>query len=404
VTQHSRALDPEKLRVPEGHFLRKAPTIWFAASAVGIVACAVLAMMSDEPRQFYFSWLVAFMYFLSIALGGLFFVLIQHAARAGWSVTVRRIAENAMGTLPVFALLFVPILVGMHHLFEWTHVEHVRHDTILQAKEPFLNVPFFVGRAAMYFAVWALLAWWFRKTSLTQDESGDSELTRVMQRRAGPSLYAFAFTATFAAFDWLMSLQPHWYSTIFGGYFFAGSVVAIHALLIIVVNNLQASGLLGRAVTGEHLHDLGKMLFAFVVFWAYMAFSQFMLIWYANIPEETTFFHARSEGSWLTVSKILLFGHFLMPFFFLLPRTVKRMRPLLYAGAVYLLVLHFVDVYWLAMPILHPEGVHLSLMDLAAFLAIGGAFIGLFLRNVTRAALVPLHDPRMPEALAHEVF
>lgn len=406
MAHHAPALELDKIRIPEGHALRKAPTIAFVVSAVGIVACAALSMMGggETARQFYFSWLVAFMFFLSIALGGLFFVLVQHVVRAGWSVTVRRIAENMMGTLPIFAILFVPILLGLHHLFEWTHVEEVRHDPILAAKEPFLNIPFFVARAVVYLASWALMAWWFRKTSLSQDISGDGEITRRMQKASGPCLYAFAATATFAAFDWLMSLQPHWYSTIFGGYFFAGSVVAIHAVLIIGVNNLQAWGFLGRAVTSEHLHDLGKMLFAFVVFWAYMAFSQFMLIWYANIPEETMFFHARYVGSWKIVSTVLLFGHFLIPFFFLMSRTVKRMRPLLYMGAFYMLALHYVDMYWLAMPILHPDGVSVTMMDLAAFLAVGGAVMGVFFHNLTRNALIAYKDPRLHEALAFENF
>lgn len=404
MAHHAPALELDKIRIPEGHVLRKAPTIAFAVSAVGLIACLALSMMGGDARQFYFSWLVAFMFFLSIALGALFFVLIQHVVRAGWSVSVRRIAENAMGTLPIFAILFIPILLGLHHLFEWTHAEVVQHDALLLDKQWYLNVPFFVGRAVFYFVTWALMSRWFHAISLRQDATGDKELTRKMQKAAGPCLYAFAATATFAAFDWLMSLQPHWYSTIFGGYFFAGSVVAIHAVLIIGVNNLQAWGFLGRAVTSEHLHDLGKMLFAFVVFWAYMAFSQFMLIWYANIPEETVFFHARAIGTWKVLSTTLLFGHFLMPFFFLMPRTVKRMRPLLYMGAVYMLVLHYIDMYWLAMPILHPQGVSVSLMDFAAFLAVGGAFAGVFFHNLTKNALVAYNDPRLHESLAFENF
>jgi hypothetical protein len=212
-------LDPAKLRIPEGHPLRKAPNVLFAVSAVGIVACIALSFMGDEPRQFYFSWLTAFAFFLSIALGGLFFVLLQHAVRAGWSVSVRRFAEQVMGTLPIFGLLFLPILAGLHHLYSWTHVEIVRNDAALQAKGPYLNIPFFVIRAVVFLVAWALIANWYRRTSLAQDASGDFEITRRMQKLAGPALYAFAFTVTFASFDWLMSLQPNWYSTIFGGYY-----------------------------------------------------------------------------------------------------------------------------------------------------------------------------------------
>ena len=405
MAEHAVSLpEAEKLHVPEGHPLRKMPLICFAAVAVGVIACGAMAAMGHGTKQFYFSWLVAFVYFLSFALGGLVFVLIQHAATAGWSVSLRRVAEHAMGTLPVFAVLFLPLLIGMHELFEWTHVEEVRHDPFLAAKAPYLNVQFFVVRAVLYFGAWCLMAWWFKRQSLAQDRTGDLAISRRMIRMAGPALYAFAFTTTFAMFDWLMSLQPHWYSTIFGGYYFAGAMIAILAQLILVLTALKGAGFIGRAVNVEHMHDLGKLLFAFVVFWGYMAFSQFMLIWYANIPEETSFFHARYHGGWMTLSKIILFGHFLFPFFLLLPRSIKRNTVTLCASCVYLLLLHWVDMYWLVMPVLHPEGPSFHVLDVAAFLAIGGAFVGLFLRGLTRTALVPLKDPRMREALTFENF
>ena len=397
-------LDLKHARIPAGHLFSKLPVLCGLVGAIFLVASIVLWASGDEEtkRQFFFSWLVAFMYFLSLGLGGLIFVLIQHAARAGWSVLIRRMAENWMGTLPVLAVLSLPIFFGMHELFHWTDTEHVAHDPLLTAKAPYLNSTFFVARAVVYFAVWSGLAWFFRGQSVAQDATGDHAISARLRKWAGPSIVAFAFTSTFAAFDWLMSLDPHWYSTIFGGYYFAGSMVAILAALVVESQKLQGAGFLADEITAEHYHDLGKLLFAFTVFWAYIAFSQFMLIWYGNIPEETVWYQYRFTGSWMTVSKTLLLGHFVIPFFFLMPRTVKRIRPLILLGALYMLGIHYVDLHWLVMPILHPDGVHLTLLDVTCFLAVGGFVSAAFTRLMARDALVPIRDPRLPESLAFE--
>ena len=278
-------VDLDRLTIPAGHAWNRLPLV---SGLVGIVFLAVsFALGSGQPTQFYFSWLVAFLFFLSLALGALFFVLTHYVTRASWSVVPRRMAENIMGTLPLFALLFIPIIFGMHDLFHWTHADAVEHDVLLQRKAPYLNVPFFLIRAAVCFVCWTALALWFRSRSVQQDSSENAQNVRTTLRMiqvSAPALFVFAFTVTAASVDWIMSLDPHWYSTMFGVYYFAGSLVGIFAFMCLLAVAMRRAGLLGGALTLEHLHDLGKLLFAFTVFWAYIAFSQYFLIWYANIP------------------------------------------------------------------------------------------------------------------------
>ena len=371
-----------------------------AAFVLGAVASALLGM--GNPKQFFFSWLMSFLFFLSLGLGGLFFVLIQYASQGMWGIVVRRIGETVFATLPVMAALFLPLLLGLHDLYEWTHHEAVAQDAVLQWKAPFLNVPFFLVRAFIYFAVWSFIAITYYRGSKRQDETGDVTISARLRRFAGPSIIVLAITSTFASIDWIMSLTPHWYSTMFGVYFFAGSFVGFIALLSVVVVAMRGAGLLDTVVSPEHLHDIGKLLFAFTAFWAYIAFSQFFLIWYANLPEETIWFKARLEGSWKAVSVLLIVGHFAVPFFFLMGRAVKRRGSTLAFGGVWLLTMHFIDLYWQVMPTLHPEGVRVSILDITAFVAIGGAFVAATSWLIRRQALVPLRDPRLAESLAFE--
>jgi hypothetical protein len=219
---------------------------------------------------------------------------------------------------------------------------------------------------------------------------------------AGPSIIVLALTQTFAAIDWNMSLTPHWYSTMFGVYFFAGSWIGFIALLSVVVPAMRGARLLDTVISVEHMHDIGKFLFAFTAFWAYIAFSQFFLMWYGNLPEETIWYRVRMEGSWLTVSLFLLFGHFFAPFFYLMGKDVKRNGATLAIGGVWLLFMHFVDLYWQVMPTLHPEGLSPSLLDVTAFMTVGGSFVAVAGWLMRRQALVPLRDPRLAESLAFE--
>lgn len=394
------ALGPEQTRIPPGHAWNRLPALGAGCAALGVVGCAILG--PGNPKQFFFSWLVSFLFFLSLALGALFFVLIQYAAQGGWGIVVRRIGETTFATIPALAVLFLPLLLGLHDLYSWSVPGAAEHDALLQWKAPYLNVPFFLIRAAIFFVVWGGMGLWYYRGSSGQDVTGDPAVSARLRRFAGPCIIVLAVTQSFGAIDWIMSLTPHWYSTMFGVYFFAGSFVGFIALLSIVSAAMLRAGLLDTVITAEHLHDIGKLLFAFTAFWAYIAFSQFFLIWYANLPEETIWYRARLEGSWEAVSILLMAGHFGVPFFYLMGRDVKRRATTLAIGGVWLLAMHFVDLYWQVMPTLHAEGVRPSVLDVAAFLAVGGCFVGAAGWLMRRQALVPLRDPRLAESLAFE--
>ena len=318
-------------------------------------------------------------------------------------MVVRRWAEAIAATLPALAVLAIPIVAfGLHHLYHWTHAEAVAADHLLQAKQPYLNVPFFVVRLAVYFAVWTLLARFFLTRSLAQDENGDAALTQQMERRSAPAMLLFALTATFAAFDLLMSLDAHWYSTMFGVYVFAGSVVSFVALLTVVVFATQRAGMLRHAITVEHYHDLGKLLFAFTVFWAYIAFSQYMLMWYANLPEETAWLLRRQSNGWGWVGLTLLFGQFLLPFVALLSRKPKRRPRAVATVAAWVLLMHWVDLYWVVIPEVAPQRAVPHLLDLTTLLGLGGILVALAAHSMRRHSLVPERDPRLQESLMFE--
>lgn len=388
------------LTLPPGHSWNRLPAIGAGAAVLGAAGCAIFG--ASNPRQFLFSWLVAFLFFLSLALGALFFVLIQYAAQGAWGIVLRRIGETVFAVLPVMAVLFAPLVFGIHDLYEWSHQDAVAKDALLQWKSPFLNVPFFLIRAAIYFAVWCVIALVYYRGSRRQDTTGDASVSARLRAIAGPCLIVLAITQTFASIDWIMSLTPHWYSTMFGVYFFAGSFVGFIALLSVLAVSMRGAGLLDTAITPEHLHDVGKFLFAFTCFWAYIGFSQFFLVWYANLPEETIWFKARLAGSWKAVSVLLMIGHFAAPFLYLMGRAVKRRGWSLALGGGWLLAMHFVDLYWQIMPTLHPAGVRLSVLDLAALLAVGGTFVAAAGWLMRRQALVPVGDPRLAESLAFE--
>ena len=363
----------------------------------------------DQLRAFSASYLVNFMFFLSLSLGALFFVALQHLVRADWSVTVRRLAEILAKNLVYLALLFLPILVPLllgqtGAYYKWLDPQRIADDPLIQGKLPYLNLPFFTARAVCYFLVWGWFAWFFWKTSTRQDDSGDPTLSRRMEKAAPAALILFALTVSFASFDWLMSLEPAWFSTIFGLYYFAGSVVGALAAVILFAVALQADGMVRRAITVEHYHELGKLLLGFIVFWGYMAFSQYMLIWYANIPEETVWYLARQTGPWAWVTVGLLFGHLLIPFLGLLPREVKRRKILLGTWAVWMLVAHWIDVYWLVMPTFAPRRLPFGLMDVCCFTAVGCLFLAGVIHSARACALVPLRDPRLEESLGFENF
>ena len=362
------------------------------------LALSVVGFFADK-NQFFFSYQVAFTFWLSIGLGGLFLTLLHHLFGATWSIVLRRIMETIMKVLPWMVLFFLPMLLGLHELFHWTHSDAVAHDPLLQQKQPYLNVPFFVIRAVIYFAVWIYLARWFYKKSVDQDREYDSKQAHRLRQVAAPAIILFALTLTFAAFDWMMSLDPHWYSTIYGVYYFAGSTLATIAILILFTRSIQAKGGMKNILNLDHYHDMGKLLFTFVVFWAYIAFSQYFLIWYANIPEETLYYFHRWDGNWKTISLIIVFGKFVIPFLILITRSSKRNLTFLTAISLWLLLMQWLDLYWMIMPTLHSHGTHFSWLDVTTMLGIGGIFVGLFFRQVQKQEIVPVNDPKLPQSL-----
>jgi hypothetical protein len=394
------AFDPRDAVIPEGHAWRRLPLYGAGLGAVGTLASLALAV--GQPRQFFFSWLVAFLFVLSVATGAMFFVLVQLVAKARWSVVVRRLAENMMATFPFLALLFIPVAVGIPQLFHWADATAMAHDPVLAGKRAFLNVPFFLIRALIYFVAWSGVGLWFVRRSTRQDQTHDVATTLDMVRVGAPALFVFAITTTLAAVDWIMSLDPHWYSTVFGVYWFGGCLVAVFSSLSLLALALRRAGLLSRAITVEHYHDLGKLLYTYLVFWGYIGFSQFFLIWYANLPEETIFYRHRLTGSWRTVTLCLALGHFCIPFLGLMSRNVKRRLGLLAFGAIWMLSMHLLDLHWLVMPTLHADGFAPSLLDVTTLLAVVGWFLAALGWQLRRRALVPLGDPHLAQSLRFE--
>ncbi len=405
-------VDAEALMAPAFETPRKIALI---AAVAGLVGAVVVAMVQGDWRLLQFSWLYGCVYFLTLGLGALFFVLLQHVTRSGWSVVVRRLAENVMSALPVVGLLLLPLVVltlmGNGDLYMWADLEALANHpdeaisgtlALHEHKAPFLNAPFFAIRFVIYIAVWVFLVRFLRKGSLTQDQDGDPMHTVRMQRVSAPGLFLFALSLTFAAFDFVMTLDAPWFSTIFGVYTFAGSFLAFLCLLGLLTQRTESKGYLKGLVTPEHYHDIGKLMFAFVFFWSYIAFSQYILIWYADIPEETLWYAHRFFGAYETLSWVLLFGHVFIPFLGLLSRHVKRNPAGLRFWAIWLLVMHAIDLYWLIMPSYDHHHMHIPIVELLCMISVGGVFAYVAMGSAAKKSLMPLKDPRLPESLAFQ--
>jgi len=387
----------------------------FGIGIVSLIASGAIGQShNDQWANFLHSYLTNFSYFLSIALGALFFVTLQHLTRAGWSVTLRRQAELICNALPILALLFLPIIIptlmGNHELYAWTNHALAKTDHMLHLKEPYLNIPFFAGRCAFYFLFWVCLARYFNKKSLEQDESGEVLNTLQMEKVSAPGMVVLALTISFAAVDLVMTLEFHWFSTIIGVYYFAGCFMSCLACLILGSKYLQSQGKIGEFINVEHYHDLGKLLFGFVFFWGYIGFSQYMLIWYASMPEGTQWYIVRKTGEWNYMVWFLILGHFFIPYVGLISRHAKRRTRILACWAVWLLFFHWVDHYFMVMPTMSSHGhalageIPFSILDLTCFLGIGGMFVGTIGYAMRGKKLIPIQDPRLKEALSYENF
>lgn len=390
-------IDPHTFRVTD------AGKVGSTALIAGLLGLAVSAVgYWTDSAQLSHSYLVAFIFWVSFGLGGLFFTMLHHLVDAEWSTVLRRISESAMATLPVMALLVVPVLLGMHDLYHWSHADAVAQDKILQGKAAFLNPTFFVIRSIGYFVIWGILSTLLFRTSADQDRGASLEITQRLRKISAVGMILFAVTISFASFDWMMSLDAHWYSTIYGLYWFSGSFLSILCFMVLFSLYQKRRSLLHNTVSVEHYHDLGKWILGFTVFWAYMGFSQYMLIWYANIPEETVWYLDRWEGTWRWMSLTLLFGHFALPFLAMLTRAAKRNMIVIGVTAAWILLMRWVDIYWLVFPGLHKHGPQFSWMDLTTLIGIGGICVWFFWRKYTSIPVLPVGDQSLQNSIEFE--
>ena len=377
-----------------------------AVGALALAACAAGAFLA--PDAFFRAYLFAFVFFAGLSLGCMAIVMLHHLTGGAWGIPVRRILESGTRTLPLIALLFLPIAFGLKRLYPWARPDEVARDALLQAKEAYLNVPFFLSRAAFYFVVWITIAFFLNRWSLAQDHAGSPALTRRLQLLSAAGLVAYGLTMTFASIDWVMSLEPHWFSTMYGVLYIAGQ--ALNALAFVTAALVLMSGQkpFDGYVRPSHYHDLGKLLLAFVMFWCYVSFAQYLIIWAGNLPEEIPWYLRRFSGGWGWVGAALVLLHFALPFLLLLPEAANRNSRIL-AGVTSLVVLmRFVDVYWLVRPVFTQATAAASSarfqvhwLDLAAAIGIGGVWLAVFLWQLEERPLLPINDPEFGEALAH---
>ncbi|MHA3771113.1 hypothetical protein ACXR0O_06185 [Verrucomicrobiota bacterium sgz303538] len=392
MSEHSHApapIEPEKFNARHAGLL---PTICLGVGAVGLIGSLIGAFLA--PEQFAYSWLFAVFYFFTLSAGSLFWTILHHATDAEWSVVVRRQMENLASLLPWFALFILPLIVFFAPtLWHWLRPENA-NDPLLIAKQGYLNRPFFYFRYVAFFVLLGGTALWLRGLSVAQDSDGKGRHTLLMRKISIAGLPAFAVSLTFAAIDYLMALDYHWFSTMWGVYIFAGAAGSSLSLLVLVLTGLQKRGYL-KLVTHEHYHIIGKFMLAFTIFWAYIGFSQYMLIWYANIPEETIYFRIRNTETWVWFSTFLTVGRFFLPFPVLLLQWSKKNPQYLRYVAGWILFLQLVDMYVIVLPVLHPLGFAPSILDILAFAGVGGICGWLFFRVLGSAHLFPLRDPRL---------
>ncbi len=373
------------------------------ALVAGIVGFVLIAIgYVRTPDQFYHSYLIAFMFVLGFSLGSLALLMLHHLTGGHWGIVIRRPLEAAALSLPFVAVLFLPIALGMKYLYkEWLEAPKTGEGALSHLQQSYLTPSAFLVRAVIYFAIWLLLVFIFDRWSRRQDiDREDRALRRHIKMMAGPGIILYVFVMTFAAIDWVMSLSPHWASTIYGFLFVVGQLISAMSLMIAIVVLLSRSEPLAGVIQDRHLHDLGKLLLAFVMLWAYFGFSQLLIIWSGNLPEEITFYRSRLYGGWGVVAVIVLVFHFFVPFFLLLSRDLKRNAKLLPKVAIWLIVMRLVDLFWLTRPEFTSNAMP-NWLDVAAPLALGGLWLYFFAFNLKRQPLLPLGDPKLEEAIEH---
>jgi len=377
------------------------------AGIAGLLACGICFFLYREQfaDRFFHSYLIAFMFVLGLSLGSLGLLMLQHLTGGHWGVMTRRPLESATRVLPVVAVFFLPIAIfGMRHLYgDWLNAPATGEGSLSDLQKSYLTSSGFLIRAVIYFVVWLVLVFIFNRWSKEQDVNReDRALRRRMQMLAGPGIILYVFVMTFAAIDWVMSLSPHWASTIYGFLFVIGQMISSMSLMIAVLVLLSRTAPMEGVIQSRHLHDLGKLLLAFVMLWAYFGFSQLLIIWSGNLPEEISFYRTRLYGGWGVVAVFVLVFHFFVPFFSLLSRDLKRSAQMLPKIAIWLIFMRLVDLFWLTRPEFTSSAVP-GLMDVAAILALAGIWFAVFARNLKTLPLLPLGDPKLEEAIeVHE--
>jgi hypothetical protein len=367
------------------------------AGAAGAVLSVIGFVINQE--QFYTSYLIGYLLVLGVTLGSLGLLMMHQLSGGAWGVVSRQALGAASRVLPYLTILFIPIIVGMPHLYEWTHADVVSADPILQGKSGYLNTPFFIVRAVVYFAIWNVLAITLNRWSKEQDETGNPALPLRMQRVSAGGLLLYVLSMTLASFDWVMSRDPHWFSTIYGAIIIVGQGLTAFAVLIITLSWLSRRDPMRQALTPIYLGDLSGLMFAFVILWAYMSFSQYLIIWSGNLPEEIEWYLHRLQSGWELVGMALVVFHFAFPFVLLLMRGIKRNPRLISRVAMALIVARIIDLFWLVAPETHVNGLVVSWMDVVLPLTLLALWGGLFLQQLRQRPLLPLHDPQFEEAL-----
>ncbi len=375
---------------------------------IGYVGLVLTWFFGISDKVFYFSYLTSYFYWLSIILGGMFFIMVHYAFSSTWSVSIRRLMENTIMLIPLFTLPFLPVLYGMEKLFKWlpNHYYWKTHDFeadhLIQHKLAYLNEDSFIFRALLYFVLWNIISIYIYYNSIKHDRTGEIKILENLRYFCMSPMGVFFFISlTGAGLDWHMSLDPHWYSTMFGVYTFAGAFLAFLAFLTFTIIRMQDQGYLKGIVSTEHFHDLGKYLFAFTVFYCYIAGAQFYFIWYSNIPEETIWYLHRWIGSWKIISVLLIVGKFFIPFFILIFRGSKRNIRLLQVMTIWILFMHYIDINFIIMPTVHKTNFHFGLYDLFTMISFALIFVGGFKFITTKSNLVPLNDTELVHSINH---
>jgi hypothetical protein len=358
---------------------------------VGLVLAAIGLFVS--PAQFFRSYLWAFLFWFGIAMGCLPLLMLYHLVGGAWGFAIRRIIESGTRTLPVLSILFVPIFFGIPYLYQWSYHDKVVLAEALRLKQAYLNTPFWAVRAIVYFAVWLFYAYRLNRMSLRQDATDDAALAARFQRLSGPGLAVYGLTITFASFDWAMSLEPKWYSSIYGLLWIVSQTLSGLAFAVAILALLSETAPISRLSLPGSLLDLGNLLLAFVMLWAYLSFSQFLIIWSGNLPEEIHWYLSRLRNGWEWVAGALIVFHFFVPFFLLLARFKKSRVRSIATIASLILIMRVVDTYWIITPAFYGDRVTLHWLDLFTLIGIGGIWLAVYVRQLATMPLLPLHDP-----------